>query len=240
MKPRTWFKEQAGLLQPDLVVSRPQQSTPRWTLVAARWARKRSRPRGGERRPAALYQGPPQPDSCGAEPQGGCRAGDAADRQGEPRSGTEAGPAGRLPGQTEGAGGWGGAAAASVARRLVGLDPNANVCFFSDFSSSPVFHILSPCPPASEGPSRCWCRKPCSTSWRKDAPMMRCWRKRRSKRGTAVRDATATAFWGQTIFAAATSNCVSEEPRRWNGGASLCSTRWTRSTARCRWSSCVV
>ncbi|CAF88916.1 unnamed protein product, partial [Tetraodon nigroviridis] len=109
---------------PQRVLPERVRSTPGWTLVAAAWAREASGPGGGERLPAALHQDAPRPDSCGEEPQGGRRAGDGADRQGEPGSGAEAGPAGRLPGQTEGAGGRGGAAAPPVARRSqVGLDP---------------------------------------------------------------------------------------------------------------------
>lgn len=53
--------------------------------------------------------------------------------------------------------------------------------FFSDLSISPVFHILSLGPPASEGHSRCWCLIRCSSSQKKDPPLARWWSKSRSK-----------------------------------------------------------
>lgn len=98
-----------------------EQSGRGQTLVTARlfqWPSETAGPRGGECSASAANQEPQEPNSNWAESQGGCRAGERTDHQGEPRSGGPAGGAGRLPGQAEGAGGRGGAAAASVASWL--------------------------------------------------------------------------------------------------------------------------
>ncbi len=125
-------------------VSRRRQSACGWTLVDAGlflWPRQTPRPGGGERGSPTHRPDPSEPDSCGAESQRGCRAGEWADSQGEQRPGAAVGPAGWLPGQAERAGGRSGATASSVAGRMcpqVDLNSKLQLHFMTDTFMVPL------------------------------------------------------------------------------------------------------